>query len=197
MRFSVPADILWRSKTIQQPGIPDNSALSFLSSRYDLSKVFGSGTIYTADPIKGEQAVMLYAVVTNRDAEIIGLTPMQKVSRLDLGAIMGANELTGYMNNQTSVSLAVKLYCTKMNIDPKYMRPSRTITIANGAEINSSLSIRSAGNRSKPVSLNNRRFDANGRTTSEACWMVARSWKEYRVEVEVGVVRSWRSDLSS
>ncbi|MGI6622768.1 MAG: hypothetical protein ACOX4T_06480 [Acetivibrionales bacterium] len=155
-----------KRKTIQQPGIPDNSALSFLSSRYDLSKVFGSGTIYTADPIKGEQAVMLYAVVTNRDAEIIGLTPMQKVSRLDLGAIMGANELTGYMNNQTSVSLAVKLYCTKMNIDPKYMRPSRTITIANGAEINSRLyPYVVLGIDLNLVSLNNRRFDANGRTT--------------------------------
>ncbi|HHW23264.1 MAG TPA: hypothetical protein GXX26_10360 [Clostridiaceae bacterium] len=151
----------------QQPGtVPDNSALSFLSSRYDLTKVFGNGTIYTANPIKGEQAVMLYAVVTERDMEITGLTPMQKVTKLDLGGIIGSNEITGYMNNQASVSLAVKLYCTKMNIDPKYMRPSKTITITNSSEISPRLyPYVVLGVDLNLVSLNNRRFDANGRTT--------------------------------
>lgn len=155
-----------KGQTVSQPGIPDNSSLSFLSSRFDLSKAFGKGTIYPANPLKGEQAVMLYAVVTKRDGEITGMTPNQKVSKLGLGGIIGASELTGYMNNQTSVSMAVKLYCTKANIDPKYMKPSRTITIANSSEINSRLyPYVILGVDLDLITLNNKRFDANGRTT--------------------------------
>lgn len=155
-----------KGQTGTQPGTPDNSALSFLSSRYDLSKAFGKGTIYPADPIKGEQAMMLYAVVTKRDAELTGMTPNQKVSKLGLGDIIRASELTGYMNNQVSVSMAVKLYCTKVNIDPKLMKPSRTITITNSSEINSRLyPYVVLGVDLNLVTLYNKKFDANGRTT--------------------------------
>lgn len=155
-----------RGQTAVQPGGTDNSALAYLSSRYDLSKVFGKGTIYLADPIKGEQAVMLYAVVTERDSELTGLTPMQKVTKLDLGSIIGASELTGYLDNQTSVSLAVRLYCAKMNIDPRYMKPSRTITIVNSNDIKSRLyPFVVLGVDLNIAELNNRRFDATGRTT--------------------------------
>jgi hypothetical protein len=155
-----------KGQTSVQPGGAESSALAYLTSRYDLSKVFGQGTIYLADPIKGEQAVMLYAVVTERDAEIIGLTPMQKVSKLDLGGIIGATELTGYLDNQTSVSLAVKLYCTKMNIDPKHMKPSRTITIENSYDIKSRLyPFVILGVDLNIAELSNRRFHATGRTT--------------------------------
>ncbi len=153
-------------QTVSQPGTPDNSALSFLSSRYDLSKVFGKGTIYTNNPLKGEQAVMLYAVVTKRDGEITGMTPNQKVSKLGLGGIIGTSELTGYMNNQTSVAMAVQLYCRRANIDPKYMKPSRTINIANSSEINSRLyPYVVLGVDLELTTLNNRKFDAKGRTT--------------------------------
>lgn len=155
-----------RGQAAVQPGGTDSSALAYLSSRYDLTKVFGKGTIYLANPIKGEQAVMLYAVVTERDAEIIGLTPMQKVTALDLGGIIGASELTGYLDNQTSVSLAVKLYCAKMNIDPKYMKPSRTITIENSSDIKTRLyPFVVLGVDLNIVELSNRRFNATGRTT--------------------------------
>lgn len=155
-----------RGQAVTQPGTPNNSALSFLASRYDLSKAFGNGTIYTADPIKGEQAVMLYAVVTKRDSEITGMTPNQKVSKLGLGDIIKASELTGYMNNQASVSMAVKLYCTKINIDPKLMKPSKTITISNSSDIDSRLyPYVVLGVDLNLATLNNKKFDAIGRTT--------------------------------
>jgi hypothetical protein len=121
------------------PGGSTDDALSRLSSRYDLTKVFGNGTIYPANPIKGEQAVMLYAVLTNRDSEIEGLTPVQKTSKLGVGDVIAAKQLTGYMDNQTSLSLAVKLYCSKSNLDPAYMEPSRSIVITNDYQIETRL----------------------------------------------------------
>lgn len=149
-----------------QPGTPGSSSYSFLSSRYDLTKVFGQGTIYPANPITGEQAVMLYAVVTRREGEITGMTPVQKASKLGIGDVIGRSQLTGYMDNQSSVSMAVKLYCTKANINPDFMKPSRVIFIENGTDINSRLYPYVAlGVDLELTTLNNNRFDANGRTT--------------------------------
>lgn len=158
--------VIGKGQIIAPPGTVVDSSISRLSSKYDLTKVFGQGTIYPANPIKGEQAVMLYAVITNQDSKITGMTPVQKASTMGLGDIIGRNQLTGYMDNQSSVSMSVKLYCTKANINPAYMKPSKTITIENGNEINSRLyPYVVLGVDLDITKLNNKRFDANGRTT--------------------------------
>jgi len=158
--------VINKGEIVPQPGATGSSSYSFLSSRYDLTKVFGMGTVYTANPISGEQAVMLYAVVTRREEEITGLTPVQKAAKLGIADVVGRSQLTGYMDNQSSVSMAVKLYCTKANINPDYMKPSKVIFIENGNDINSRLYPYVAlGVDLEFISLNNNRFDATGRTT--------------------------------
>jgi len=158
--------IINKGEIVPQPGTSGSGSYSFLASRYDLTKVFGPGTIYTANPITGEQAVMLYAVVTRREKEIIGMTPVQKATKLGIADIIGRSQLTGYMDNQSSVSMAVKLYCTKANIDPDYMKTSRIIFIENGSEIKSRLyPYVTLGVDMELITLNNNKFDATGRTT--------------------------------
>ncbi len=150
-----------------QPGSPFEETLSKLSSQYDLSKVFGKGTLYPANPVTGEQAVMLYAVLTRRDGDITGMTPVKKASTLGIGDVMGAKQLNGYVDNQTSVSLAVKLYCSKANINPSLLKPSKTINIANGSLINTSLyKYVVLGVDLNLTTLENKKFDAVGRTTT-------------------------------
>lgn len=148
-------------------GSGNDSALAKLSAQYDLSKVFGKGTVYTANPIKGDQALMLYAVVTKRDDELLGLTPVQKASKLGIGDIMSAKQLSGYMDNQSSLSLAVKLYCFKANIDPKLTKPSKTIAISNSSQINSRLyPYVLLGIDLNLTTLDNKKFYATNRTTT-------------------------------
>jgi hypothetical protein len=148
------------------PGGAYGSAVEKLGAKYDLSKAFGKGTLYTANPITGQQAVMLYAVITGRDSEMVGLTPAQRAAALGIGDIVGARELNGYMDNQRSVSLVVKLYCEKAGIPAAMMKPSRTIIITNASQINNRLYqyvvlgidlgfTRTEGNR----------FDATGRSS--------------------------------
>ena len=109
---------------------------------------------------------MLYAVVTNRDSQVTGMTPVQKASTLGLGDIISRSQLTGYMDNQSSVSMAVKLYGAKANIKIAQMKPSKTIAIQNGSEISPRLySYVVLGVDLDITRLNNNRFDANGRTT--------------------------------
>lgn len=149
-----------------QPGSPFETTISLLSSRYDLTKVFGKGTIYPENPVKGEQAVMLYAVLNKRDNEITGMTPKQQVSTLGIGDVMGTKQLTGYMDNQSSVSLAVKLYCARANINAQMLKPVKTIYISNGSEIDSSLyRYVVLGVDLNLTKLDNQRFDAKGRTS--------------------------------
>ncbi len=149
-----------------QPGSPFETTISSLSARYDLTKVFGKGTLYPANPVKGEQAVMLYAVLNKRDNEITGMTPKQRVSTLGISDVVGTKQLTGYMDNQTSVSLAVKLYCAKANISSDLLKPSKTIAISNGAEISNSLyRFVVLGVDLNLTKLENKRFDAGGRTS--------------------------------
>ena len=158
--------VINKGETVVQPGTPESGQYSYLSSRYDLTRVFGPGTIYPANPISGEQAVMLYAVVTRREGEITGMTPVQKATKMGIADVIGRNQLTGYMDNQSSVSMAVKLYCAKANINPDYLKPSRVIFIENGAEINSRLyPYVAAGVDLELTTLNNNRFDPKGRTT--------------------------------
>ncbi|NLX63960.1 MAG: hypothetical protein GX022_04185 [Clostridiaceae bacterium] len=159
--------IINKGEIAVQPGTSSGSgSYSFLSSRYDLTKVFGPGTVYTANPISGEQAVMLYAVVTRRENEITGLTPAQKAAKLGIADVIGRSQLTGYMDNQSSVAMVVKLYCAKANINPDYMKPSRVIFIENGSDINPRLyPYVVLGVDLEFTTLNNNRFDATGRTT--------------------------------
>lgn len=166
---------------IVQPGDPFNDALSKISSQYDLTKVFGKGTLYPANPIKGEQAVMLYAVLTHKDSEIAGLTPVQKTSKLGIGDVLGAKQLTGYMDNQSSLSLAVKLYCTKSNVDPAFMKPSRAILITDDSQINSRLyKYVVLGIDLNLAELENNSFDASGRTTiGKMLDMAAKALKKF------------------
>lgn len=149
-----------------QPGSPFDTTISKLSARYDLTKVFGKGTINPANPVKGDQAVMLYAVLIKRDNEIAGMTPRQQATTLGIGDVVGTKQLTGYMDNQTSVSLAVKLYCTRANISADLLKPTKTIHIANGSEISSNLyRYVTLGVDLNLTTLQNQRFDATGRTS--------------------------------
>ncbi|MGI6084730.1 MAG: hypothetical protein ACOYIF_04720 [Acetivibrionales bacterium] len=158
--------IINKGAIIAEPGTSGGDSYSFLTSRYDLTKVFGQGTIYPSNPISGEQAVMLYAVVSGREGEVTGMTPAQKASVLGLDDIIARSRLTGYMDNQSSVSMVVKLYCARANIDPDYMKPSRTIVIENGAEISSRLyPYVVLGVDLNLTTLNNSKFNANERTT--------------------------------
>lgn len=119
---------------IVQPGTQFEKDFSKLISRYDLSKVFGTGTIYPDNPISGNQAVMLFAVLTHKDDEVTGLTPVNKVTVLGLNDVITPAYLTGYMDNQASIAMAVKLYCSKANINPAYMNPSRIFNIGSNVK---------------------------------------------------------------
>lgn len=159
--------VVGTSPAIVQPGIPADGPVQEVFSRYDLTRVFGKGTIYPDNPVKGEQALMLYAVLIHREDEMTGMSPAKKASALGVGDVMGARQLTGYVDNQTSVSLAVKLYCSKANINPDLMKPSRTIVIANGGTIDSRLyRYVVIGIDLDIITLENKRFDAAGRTTA-------------------------------
>lgn len=157
--------IVGKGQAIDTPGMPVDNAIARLSKKYDLSKVFGQGTIYPANPIKGEEAVMLYALVTGQENRITGLTITQKASALGLD-IMERSILTGYMDNQSSVSIAVMLYCDRANINPSFMYPSKTIIIQNGRDINARLyPYVVLGVDLDIIKLNNKVFDASKRTT--------------------------------
>jgi hypothetical protein len=121
------------------PQDPSGSPVFEYAHKYDLSKVFGKGTIYSENPVKGEQAIMLYAVLTGQENEIAGMTPIQKISYLKINDMIGARQLTGYVDNQTALSLAVRVYCNKANINPAYIRPARTIVINDHHLIDSKL----------------------------------------------------------
>lgn len=156
-----------RTSVIVNPESPFEKTLSKLNAKYDMTKVFGKGTIYPENPVKGEQAIMLYAVLTRQDGEVTGLTPAKKASYLGIGDIIGTKQISGYMDNQSSVSMAVKLYCRKANIDPALMKPSRSIYITNS----SSIETRFYKYVVLGVDLNittlgaNKTFDATGRTS--------------------------------
>ena len=156
-----------RTSVIVSPESPFERTLAKLNTQYDMTKVFGKGTIYPENPVKGEQAIMLYAVLTRQDNEVAGLTPARKASYLGIGDIIGTKQISGYMDNQSSVSLAVKLYCKKANIDPALAKPSKTIYIANA----SSIEARLVKYVTLGVDLNittlgaNKTFDATGRTS--------------------------------
>ena len=120
---------------IIQPDPSVGGSISKISRIYDLSKVFGAGTIYPDNPIKGDQAIMLFAVLTRQENEVIGQTPAKKASVLGISNIITPKQLNGYMDNQTSVSIAVELYCTKAGIKTSFMNPTRIINIANISEI--------------------------------------------------------------
>lgn len=138
-----------------------------LGGKYDLSKVFGKTTLYPANPITGQQAVMLYAVIAERDNEMTGLTPSQKISKLGIGDIISAKELTGYMDNQRSTSLAVKLYCEKAGIPLSMLKPTKTITISNASQINSRLyQYVVLGIDLGFTKTKNNQFDATGRSAT-------------------------------
>ncbi|HBR03013.1 MAG TPA: hypothetical protein DD738_10410 [Ruminiclostridium sp.] len=155
-----------KAQVVIQPGGTGSEAYLKLAAKYDLSKVFGSGTIHPANPIKGEQAVMLYAVLIQKESEMTGLTPVQKASKLGLSNILAAKQLTGYMDNQSSLSLAVKLYCTKAHINEASMLPSRTIVIANDSAISSRIyKYVVLGIDLGIAELQNNTFDAAGQTT--------------------------------
>ena len=47
--------VINKGETVVQPGTPESGQYSYLSSRYDLTRVFGPGTIYPANPISGER----------------------------------------------------------------------------------------------------------------------------------------------
>ncbi|NLW03560.1 MAG: hypothetical protein GX027_09935 [Clostridiaceae bacterium] len=148
------------------PGSSYEGIIDVLGRKYDLTKVFGNTTIYPGNPITGQQAVMLYAVLTGRESELNGLTPNQKVFVLGIGEIIGVRELTGYMENQGSVSLAVLLYCEKTGIPPSMLWPSRTFVISNADQINKRLyNYVVLGIDLGLASLDNNRFDAAGRST--------------------------------
>ena len=158
--------IIGKGQVVTDEGIPDGQNILPLSLKYDLTKAFGQGTIYTANPIKGEEALMLYALVTSQESRVTGLTPVQKASTLGLGDIIDRSVITGYMDNQSSISLAVKLYCTRANINPDYMKPSKTITILNGKEIKQRLySYVVLGIDLEIIKLGDNSFDSKGRTT--------------------------------
>lgn len=158
--------VIGKGQAVKPPDMPEDNAITRLSSKYDLTKVFGQGTIYTANPIRGEEAIMLYAVVTGQDGKITGMTPVQKASNLGLGDLIDRSILTGYMDNQTSVSMAVKLYGTRANINPAYMSASKKVVIYNGEEIKPRLySYVVLGVDLDIVKLDNKKFNASGRTT--------------------------------
>lgn len=148
------------------PGSPFVNAINALSGKYDLSKVFGKGTIQPANPLTGQQATMLYAVVIERDDELMGLSPAQKVSKLGVADILSAKQLTGNLDNQSAVSLAVRLYCEKTGIPPEKIKPSKPVQIANSSAISTRLyPYVITGVDLKLVQLQNKRFDATGKTT--------------------------------
>ncbi|MCX7773407.1 MAG: hypothetical protein N2376_09890, partial [Clostridia bacterium] len=158
-----------RGSVIVQPGSVYDNAISRLSSRYDLSKVFGTGTLYPGNALTGQQAVMLYAVLTKKDTQITGLTPVQKASKLGIGDIISAKQLTGYMDNQSSASMAVKLYCAKANVNPAKMKPTRSYFISNSTQINTRLYPFVVLSLDLNIAkLENRKFDALSRTTAGA-----------------------------
>ena len=158
--------VLARPSVTVSPGSSYETVIDLLGRKYDLTKVFGNTTIYPGNPITGQQAVMLYAVLTGRDNELNGLTPNQKIMVLGIGEIIGTNELSGFVDNQRSVSLAVLLYCEKAGIPASMLQPSRTVVISNADQVNRRLyHYVVLGIDLGFASLDNNRFDATGRST--------------------------------
>lgn len=158
--------IVSKSSVTVSPGGSYEGAIGVIGTKYDLTKVFGKTTIYPGDPMTGQQAVMLYAVLTGRDNELVGLTLNQKAARLGIGDILGVKELAGYIDNQSSLSLAVRLYCDKLGIPHEMLQPSRTILISNASQISSRLyRYVAVGIDLGFASLKNSQFDATGRST--------------------------------
>jgi len=158
--------IVAKSTVPVSPGSQYEDIIAVIGKKYDLTKVFGNAAVYTGDPMTGQQAVMLFAVLTGREDELAGLTPNQKVTVLGIGDVIGVKELTGYIDNQSSVSLAVKLYCEKTGIPADMLKPSRTVAISNSDKINSRLyRYVVLGIDLGFVSLSNNEFDASGRST--------------------------------
>ena len=149
------------------PGDSSESLITTLGRKYDLTKVFGTGTLNTANPVTGQQALTLYAVITSREEELTGKTPAQKATTLGLGDVVGAKQLSGYMDNQSSISMAVKLYGAKAGIEPKLMKPSKTIYITNSSDIETRLfNYVVVGLDFNFDSMEKNRYNATGRTTA-------------------------------
>jgi len=148
------------------PGSPFEEIIRKLGAKYDLKKVFGNTTIYPGDPLTGQQALVLYAVLIGKEGELTGLTPNQKVSVLGIGDVLGIKELTGYLDNQSALALSVRLYCAKTGINPSALRPAKTIIITNASQINNRLyNYVTVGIDLGFATLRNNQFDATGRST--------------------------------
>lgn len=149
------------------PGSPYEGTIGKIASLYDLTKVFGKTTILPSNPITGQQAVMVYALVSDRIDELTGLTPAQGITKLGVGDVVSASKLSGYMDNQTSVSLAVRLYADKLGISAATMKPAKTIVIKNASAINSRLyQYVILGIDLGFAKTSNYLFDAGGRSTT-------------------------------
>ncbi len=149
------------------PGSPYEGSIAKLAALYDLTKVFGKTTILPSNPITGQQAIMVYALVSDRYDELTGLTPAQSVSKLGVGDVVSGAKLSGYLDNQTSVSLAVRLYADKLGVSASTMKPAKTIVIKNASAINSRLyQYVILGIDLGFAQTSNYLFDAGGRSTT-------------------------------
>ncbi len=115
----------------QIPGvtIPEDDGLTYpglqrLAQKYDLKKVFNSGTIYPGDFVTGDKAVVLFEVVTETTKDVNGLSVPAKVKYYNLDGILPAAAFQPNINRGQAASLAVEIYAYKTGISSAMMRPS-------------------------------------------------------------------------
>lgn len=141
MRTSVPGEFaigIAQSVSISG-GASASPDLGLVAAKYDLSKVFGSVPVYPGNDMTGQQAVLLFEVISGREEETVGLTMAQRLSTLGLGDVIPTRQLASKLEKQRAVSLAVLLYGDQIGVPASKLKTTRNIYIANQTAIDTKL----------------------------------------------------------
>lgn len=130
--------------SIKQVEIPSKDgitdpALQRFAQKYNLQRVFGSKVLYPGDYVTGDNAVVLFEVITGTEKEVEGLSTPSKIRYYKLERILPTTLIQPAINRQQAASVAVEIYAYKSGISADMMRPLTRHYIRNGDEIQDSI----------------------------------------------------------
>lgn len=108
--------------------------LKRLAQKYDLRSVFGS-TLYSGDFVSGDNAVNLFALITETSAEVKGMSAAAKINYYGIGDVIPVSMVNRDINKGQADSLAVEIYAFKTGVPSKMMKPSTYAYIKNSDKI--------------------------------------------------------------
>ncbi len=125
-------DILTEDDTLSQD-------LQRLSQKYNLQRIFGNKALFPGDFVSGDNAVILFEVLTGSEKEVLGLSTPAKVRYYDLDDILPTSVIQPSINRLQAASIAVEIYAHKSGVSTEILRPVIRPYIKNAEEIPDSM----------------------------------------------------------